>query len=215
MLVFNKGPKQDHSNNKHRKIPALMPALILLVLLFLQDFAWSLPQAEQLLWPLPLHLSSSTPTTYVSVKGLDLVLKSNQVDHITRRIIEQAFDRMKHSVRTKCPIGKSKGIKLQVQLKSKEIPRAHSLGQQSEAYTLVSTSSQIALQADTFVGAIRALQTLSQLFLASDSECLMAMVSLQDEPRFSHRGLMLDQLRELIQILQAICSTTLKKMVFC
>ena len=73
----------------------------------------------------------------------------------------------------------------------------------NEAYELtVSESGQIAVSAKTYIGGIRGLQTLSQLFERSESGLQLSSLPLtiKDEPAFGYRGFLLDISREFFPV---------------
>ena len=63
---------------------------------------------------------------------------------------------------------------------------------EDESYTLVVTTDQVRLKAQTVVGAMRGLQTLVQLVQVSEGKYVLPAVSIEDAPRFRWRGLMID-----------------------
>jgi hexosaminidase len=64
-----------------------------------------------------------------------------------------------------------------------------------ESYTLQVTSQQGLLKAETVVGALRGLETLLQLVSADRDGYFWPAVSIQDQPRFRWRGLLIDVCR--------------------
>jgi len=71
------------------------------------------------------------------------------------------------------------------------VDRPDTLGQ-SEAYRLDVSPSQARLHAATVVGALRGLQTFLQLIVPGESGFVAPAVSIEDEPRFAWRGLLMD-----------------------
>ena len=63
---------------------------------------------------------------------------------------------------------------------------------EDESYTLTVTSSSATIHANTVVGAIRGLTTLSQLVQPGTSGYILPAVTIEDSPRFRWRGLMID-----------------------
>jgi hexosaminidase len=63
---------------------------------------------------------------------------------------------------------------------------------EDESYSLEIGSQRATLKANTVVGAIRGLETVLQLVSANQSGYFLPLVSVQDEPRFAWRGMMID-----------------------
>jgi hexosaminidase len=63
---------------------------------------------------------------------------------------------------------------------------------EDESYALTIDATHAALQANTVVGAMRGLETLSQLVAGDTGGYYFPLVSIQDKPRFGWRGLMID-----------------------
>ena len=66
---------------------------------------------------------------------------------------------------------------------------------EDESYTLAVTSSQGMLRAPTVIGALHGLETLLQLLQSDPAGWFFPAVSVQDQPRFPWRGLMIDVCR--------------------
>jgi hexosaminidase len=71
---------------------------------------------------------------------------------------------------------------------------------ENESYELEVTSREIRLHAATVVGAMWGLQTLLQLVQSNGKQYFLPGVSIQDQPRFPWRGLMIDCSRHFIPI---------------
>jgi hexosaminidase len=69
-----------------------------------------------------------------------------------------------------------------------------------EGYSLKVTSSRIQLRAVTTLGALHGLETLFQLLAQKNNAFYFPAVSIQDQPRFNWRGLMIDVSRHYIPI---------------
>jgi hexosaminidase len=63
---------------------------------------------------------------------------------------------------------------------------------ENESYQLMITSTQATLTAATDVGAMHGMETFLQLVTIGDAACSMPAVTIDDEPRFRWRGLMID-----------------------
>jgi hexosaminidase len=61
-----------------------------------------------------------------------------------------------------------------------------------ESYSLTIDATHAMLQANTTVGALRGMQTFSQLVTGDSNGYYLPLVSIQDKPRFGWRGLMID-----------------------
>src|SRR5256714_6437332 len=64
--------------------------------------------------------------------------------------------------------------------------------EENESYTLTVTDKQARIEAPTAVGALRGLETLLQLLEGDRSGYFLPAVTIQDEPRFRWRGLLID-----------------------
>ena len=63
---------------------------------------------------------------------------------------------------------------------------------EDESYTLAIDATHASLQANTSVGAMRGMETLSQLVAGDAGGYYFPLVNIQDKPRFAWRGLMID-----------------------
>ncbi len=63
---------------------------------------------------------------------------------------------------------------------------------EDESYSLAIDANHAALQANTSLGAMRGMQTLSQLVVGDASGYYFPLANIQDKPRFGWRGLMID-----------------------
>jgi hexosaminidase len=77
--------------------------------------------------------------------------------------------------------------------------RVQALGE-DESYSLVVDTKQVLLKADNALGVMRGLQTLLQLAERRDRDFVISAVSIQDSPRFSWRGLMIDVCRHWMPV---------------
>ncbi len=73
-----------------------------------------------------------------------------------------------------------------------------SLKDADESYSL----NQNRLMAQSFVGVLRGLETFSALVVANEQNvlCVPSLVSIEDAPRFAHRGLMIDSARHFLSV---------------
>ncbi|MBU0914317.1 MAG: beta-N-acetylhexosaminidase [Gammaproteobacteria bacterium] len=72
--------------------------------------------------------------------------------------------------------------------------------QQEEAYKLEVNSNQIQLSANHATGVLRGLQTLQQLIQRQSVQTVIPNLSIEDQPRFSWRGLLLDPARRFLPL---------------
>ncbi|KAL7672241.1 hypothetical protein ACOME3_007134 [Neoechinorhynchus agilis] len=69
-----------------------------------------------------------------------------------------------------------------------------------ESYTLVVSSSLIKIESNEIWGAVRALETLSQLIKRSEGQLYVPECRIEDSPRFCHRGLLVDTARHFLSV---------------
>ena len=69
-----------------------------------------------------------------------------------------------------------------------------------ESYQLEVRNSQVRLEANTSIGALRGMETLLQLLALDESGYYFPALTIQDAPRFAWRGLMIDVARHFIPI---------------
>ena len=110
---------------------------------------------------------------------------------------EQAIVRMQQRMRRRtglalplgvAPAGNAVTLSVAVQQAGAPYPKFG----EDESYTLTIDASHATLQANTTVGALRGMETLSQLVSGDASGYYLPLVSIQDKPRFGWRGLMID-----------------------
>ena len=71
---------------------------------------------------------------------------------------------------------------------------------EDESYRLQITNSGITLEAATDIGALRGLQTLLQLLRLDERGVTLPVITVDDEPRFPWRGLMIDSSRHFMPV---------------
>ena len=79
-------------------------------------------------------------------------------------------------------------------------PQKTNTSKQQEAYQLEIKSSQILLSASHVMGVLRGLQTLQQLIQRESGRIFLPNLTIDDEPRFSWRGLLLDPARRFLPL---------------
>ncbi|REE05941.1 beta-N-acetylhexosaminidase [Marinoscillum furvescens] len=89
---------------------------------------------------------------------------------------------------------KEANLKIRVEKKGEVLP------DMKEAYELTIDDGGLHIIADTDIGAIRALETLLQLVEVREGRYAFPYVQIQDAPRFSWRGLMLDVARHFMPL---------------
>ncbi|KAI9202955.1 glycoside hydrolase superfamily [Polychytrium aggregatum] len=145
------------------------------------------------LWPLP----ASVTDKYYDVKFGSLHLEVHSSDDDQRDYVVQAFGRFKHSLAAKKSGKSSRRLPVIVNILGSDCVDASSLQGIDESYTLDVSDVSIHINAQNQVGAIYALQTLSQL--VTDKGSLVA-ASITDKPRFPYRGFMLDTARNFFPV---------------
>src|SRR5271166_2691055 len=112
--------------------------------------------------------------------------------------LEQAIVRMLQRLRRRAglvlPLGVNVGANQagRLTVTVKEGSAAYPKFGEDESYALVINSGNATLQANTTLGAMRGLETLSQLVTGDADGYYFPYVNMQDKPRFSWRGLMID-----------------------
>ncbi|KAK7295676.1 hypothetical protein RJT34_18587 [Clitoria ternatea] len=192
-----------------------------LIFFFLISIPLPTSQSPTYLWPLPSHFTSGDHSLSVD-PSLSLSVAGNGAASATS-ILTIAFDRYRGI------IFKHGGVSLLVRkLKETFIVSAssydlstlnitvHSNNNQlqlgvDESYTLLvpkskdsSVAGEVTIEANTVYGALRGLETFSQLcsfdYTTKTVKIYKAPWSIQDKPRFAYRGLMLDTSRHYLPI---------------
>lgn len=170
-----------------------MRILYCLILLFLLQIvslnsAWALSLP---LLPYPKQLEARQgqfifePEFNVHLPAGHPELKSVIAEFIQRSNINTALD-----------FNTDNTAQLVIQLKSPPTTTA----QHQEAYKLEINTSQILLSAQHVTGVLHGLQTLQQLIQQRSVQSALPNLSIEDEPRFSWRGLLLDPARRFLPI---------------
>jgi hexosaminidase len=111
--------------------------------------------------------------------------------------LEQAIVRMQHRLRRRtgmvlplglAPIGAPPTLTIAV----KEAGAAYPKFDEDESYSLTINSEHATLTAATVVGAMRGMETFSQLVTGDNGGYYFPLVNIEDKPRFPWRGLMID-----------------------
>ncbi|WJX81053.1 Beta-hexosaminidase 1 [Trifolium repens] len=175
------------------------------------------------LWPLPSQFTSGNHSLSVDPSLTVSVIGNGGVGDFS--ILNSAFDRYKEIIFKHTGYGFSKGLVRKLRERIGVIPSYHivtlniivhsnieelKLGV-DESYTLqISTANESSvagdatIEANTVFGALRGLETFSQLcsfdYTTKTVKINKAPWSIQDKPRFAYRGLMLDTSRHYLPI---------------
>ncbi|CAH1787941.1 unnamed protein product, partial [Owenia fusiformis] len=145
-------------------------------------------------WPLPREWENSTQTLTLDKTSFNF--KSN----INCDIIDEAFKRYKDYVFID-PSGRpGNGDKLEgidLNIKSPCKVNGYPSAEENESYTIsISVGKRGSIEAETVWGALRGLETFSQLIWLTNEKFLQVNVTtIRDWPRFSYRGIMIDTAR--------------------
>jgi hexosaminidase len=163
---------------------------------------------------LPLFLFAGTQTDKNAVSAINVMplpaavkLSPGQLkldasfsvatDGHTDTRLEHAIARMQERLRRRTglvlpvgvvPAGTAATLSIGVRQASASYPKFG----EDESYTLTVDATHAVLQASTTVGALRGLETLSQLITGDSSGYRFPLVNIEDKPRFAWRGLMID-----------------------
>jgi len=139
----------------------------------------------------------------VAVKpgGGMLVLEGISIDAATPRLQAAALrllSRLEHAGGPTLPIveeGQGTVFLTAVQA----VPATHPMPDMDESYRLTITADGVHLTAPSETGALRGLQTLLQLFVHAEGSWQLPHCDIDDHPRFSWRGMLLDTSRHFMQ----------------
>ena len=111
--------------------------------------------------------------------------------------LDKAIVRMQQRLRRRTgvvlPLGVAKvGTVATLTIAVKQAGAAYPKFGEDESYSLTTDATHATLQANTTVGALRGMETLSQLVAGDASGYYFPLVNIQDKPRFAWRGLMID-----------------------
>lgn len=184
--------------------------------ILLTDLFWPLPESVARNPDVPLNQDfidiGSSNRLSLSLSLSSSLSSSSSEDNNCINLIHSAFTRSLAKINSKCGVNNvaalaaSFPVHVQITLPHKVHSPADLVGI-DESYSIQVSLSSISITAQTAVGAIHAFETLSQMFLASTStvsnagsSCFVAALNVQDSPRFSHRGLMLDTARNFFPV---------------
>jgi hexosaminidase len=121
------------------------------------------------------------------------VTTSGPADSRLERAIVRMQERLRRRTGLALPLGVAPaGPAASLTVTVKEPGSAYPKFGEDESYTLTTEATHATLQANTSLGAMRGLETLSQLVSGEHDFYYFPLVTIQDKPRFGWRGLMLD-----------------------
>jgi hexosaminidase len=172
---------------------------VITVLLFFAVFAPAETHPKLDLMPMPAKVQMGTGQLLIS-SSLSVAITGRAdpgliqavqlfLDHLAR---QTAFPR----IALKITNSASAALIVHVEQSSKGLPE---LGE-DESYTLETTTTGAKLDAVTPVGAIRGFQTFLQLVQAGPDGFFVPLLTIQDQPRFPWRGLLIDVSRHFIPL---------------
>ncbi|KAI8613535.1 glycoside hydrolase superfamily [Chytriomyces sp. MP71] len=143
------------------------------------------PSASDYLWPAPRQITDLKSQVAVSA----FQLSSNADASLT----STAFNFLTRSLASKQSAGNGVTYNVLVNIANPQaVTSAEQLSGADESYTLSVLASGATITAPSKVGAVYALQTLSQLITSTGS---LVLAQISDSPRFSYRGLLFDTSR--------------------
>lgn len=144
------------------------------------------------LWPQPVNVANNGDP--VKLDATDFMF-AIQPAAASKPALVEAAKRYAVRIMAAAPKGVPGGLtKASINVINADVPLDFAI---DESYTLSITSAEVVVNASTVWGAIRALETFSQLTYGSDdgSELFLEAVNISDAPRFPHRGLLVDTAR--------------------
>ncbi|PVU98611.1 hypothetical protein BB559_001410 [Furculomyces boomerangus] len=158
------------------------------------------------LWPIPkvfttgcTNIDLPSSCLEITVDGCSNDILDRAIDRYTDLILNENFKPpLDYNIAPLQASGSVQGVTISVATENINLDL-----QTDESYTLtVSQNGTIAINAQSTFGAIRGLETLSQLFISNQGRKFIKNVpiNIQDSPVFKHRGLMLDTSRNFYSI---------------
>lgn len=121
------------------------------------------------------------------------VAVDGQADVRLERSIRRMQERLRRRTGLTLPLGLAPaGSTASLRVAVKESGATYPKFGEDESYTLAVEANSATLQANTVVGAMRGLETFSQLVAGNADGYYFPSVNIQDKPRFAWRGLMID-----------------------
>ncbi|XP_062905312.1 beta-hexosaminidase subunit beta isoform X1 [Mobula hypostoma] len=158
------------------------------------------------LWPLPQKVVISPEVYRLSAVTFQIVYSYGSTASVGCSILDNAFRRyygyIFGSSQREATFGRNPGdlSQLQVTITSSD-PECHKYPRitSNEAYELIVTQPVATLKSETVWGALRGLETFSQLVYEDEfTTHLINKTEISDAPRFSHRGVLLDTSRHYL-----------------
>ncbi|GKU91856.1 hypothetical protein SLEP1_g5670 [Rubroshorea leprosula] len=197
----------------HLKIPKILLLFFCISQIVAPGFAFELDESLTFIWPLPAEFSSGNETLSVD-PSITLTVSGNGGNSV---VVSEAFDRYKRVIFKRASgfsiFGKFRGrgsvydiseLTVIVHSESEELQ----LGvDESYSLTVAKRDAQsivweATIEANTVYGALRGLETFSQLCVfdygTKSVQIYKAPWYIQDKPRFAYRGLLLDTSRHYL-----------------
>ena len=155
-------------------------------------------------WPYPTEIQCSDSAYFIPNNNVTFVLMDSDQFFSAFPIISDAFKEYYSIIINltnqipDSPTDKVGNIKLNVTLASDDVSLTFNT---AENYNLIINYPVSSLTADTVYGALRGLETFSQLILAyEDSELFLHQCNITDVPFFRHRGILYDTSRHYLPV---------------
>jgi hexosaminidase len=152
------------------------------------------------LMPMPAHIEQRGSALVID--GAFRIAVCGTRDAILDRVVSRFIARLAAETGLFLPMAAAPGdcskATLAIECTRRVLPHP-SLGD-DESYTLEVTAASAQLKAPTSTGVLRGLATIEQLVQAGPSAFAIPAVSIEDRPRFSWRGLMLDAARHWMPV---------------
>ena len=177
------------------KLRMTMRALVLILLMpiFALAAGQTAGRGASAITVLPMPATVNVSTGVLKVDATFTVATDGATDARLARAVLRFQERLRRRTGLAMPLaaastGAQPALKVTVKTLSPEVPKFG----EDESYSLSIDVTSATLQANTTVGAMRGLETLSQLVAGNSDGYYFPAVSIQDKPRFAWRGLMID-----------------------
>ena len=161
----------------------------LLILLFCSAMAWAQPQLK--LMPMPSSVTRGDGELVIGSSFAVAVHGDARLQRAAERFLAQLARQTGIPIASQLHKGDTATLVITADQAAKDVQQ---LGE-DESYLLTVTPKGARISAPTTLGAMYGLQTLLQLVQAGPSGFVAPSVTIQDRPRFSWRGLLLDVCR--------------------
>lgn len=197
------------------RLRAALCAGLLLVTSCLAE--WIIPELEVLelqqtpygsLWPLPQSVQMSADCMFLSPDRFSIVHGPDStagpscylLEEAYRRYYQYIFGYSKWQERVSRSSGELQQLQVVITSPSTDCHEYPSISS-DESYKLIIDDTVAVLKASQVWGALRGLETFSQLIYKDDSGmCLINKTKISDAPRFGHRGILLDSSRHFLSL---------------